>query len=191
MCKTFGMDKPGPPPEAALIKTALKSRRLTARAAARQAGIGEARWYQIMRGSQTVSGTTARVVAPPDTLARMAQVVGVTPEQLDEVGRTDAAEELRTLATEQPATTPADNDGDPRLRALTAVWRTLTPAERDRELRRLQREQESADDAEPPYADLSDPEEYAVWMLDIDRNDRRTMIDIIRAGRAKERRKPA
>lgn len=37
------------------------------------------------------------VKAPAETLARMAQVVGVTPEQLEEAGRADAADELRAL----------------------------------------------------------------------------------------------
>lgn len=87
----------GPPPEGALIIAALKRRRLSARAAAPQAGISETRWRQITSGYQTVSGQRIPVRAPDDTLARMAQVAGVTPEQLTDADRPEAAEELRGL----------------------------------------------------------------------------------------------
>jgi transcriptional regulator with XRE-family HTH domain len=87
----------GPPPEGALITAALKRRRLSARAAAPKAGISETRWRQITSGYQTVSSQRIPVRAPDDTLARMAQVAGVTPEELIEADRPDAAEELRGL----------------------------------------------------------------------------------------------
>lgn len=61
--------------------------------------MSEARWRQIVSGYQMVSGHPVPVTAPAETIARMAQaLVSVTPEQLEEAGRTDAAEELRTLA---------------------------------------------------------------------------------------------
>lgn len=51
-----------------------------------------------MHGHQSVSaGVTAPVRGPAETVARMAQVVGVTPKQLQAAGRADAAEELREL----------------------------------------------------------------------------------------------
>ncbi|MDO3151052.1 hypothetical protein [Mycobacteroides abscessus] len=62
------------------------------------AGISEGRWRQIAKGYNQVSKDTfVESVAPADTLARMARVVGATPEQLREVGREDAAAELEEL----------------------------------------------------------------------------------------------
>lgn len=85
-------------PEGALIADALKRSRLSARKAAERAGMSEGRWRQIVKGYQTVSaGVTAPVRGPAETVARMAHVVGVTPEQLEEAGREDAAAELRAL----------------------------------------------------------------------------------------------
>jgi hypothetical protein len=94
---------PSPRPEGVLIKTALEAMKpkLSVRKAAPLAGIGEARWRQIVNGYQTVSGTHVEVRAPDDTLARMAMVVGVTPEQLEGVNRAEAADELRALRRER------------------------------------------------------------------------------------------
>lgn len=64
------------------------------------------------------------VKAPPETLARMAQVVGVTPEQLETAGRPDAAAELRELP------------------ALAEPERPLTLDEIRADLARLNRESE-------------------------------------------------
>lgn len=47
-------------------------------------------------------GVEIPIVAPPGTLARMAQAVGATPEQLADAGRDDAADELRALLAVQP-----------------------------------------------------------------------------------------
>ena len=91
-------EHPNQLPEGALIAAALKRSRLSARKAAERAGMSEGRWRQIVKGYQTVSaGTNAPVRGPAETVARMAKVVGVTPEQLEEAGRADAAGELRTL----------------------------------------------------------------------------------------------
>jgi hypothetical protein len=88
------MDKPDQSPEGALIERALSVfvPKLTAREAARRAGLSEGRWRQIVSGYQSAGrGSYHAVVAPAATLARMARVVGVTAEQLDSVGRSDAA----------------------------------------------------------------------------------------------------
>lgn len=134
------MTKPETPPEADLIKAALKRRRMTARKAAELADISEARWYQIMRGSQTVAGERVRVKAPPDTLARMAHVAGVTPEQLEEAGRGDAAEELRALSAVQatqltPVETQSLIHSDSRARGIWDL--DLSLAEREQMIRDL------------------------------------------------------
>jgi hypothetical protein len=88
-------NRPEPPPWGALITDALHRAQLSAREAARRAGISEGRWRQITGGYQVVSaGVYAPVRGPAATLARMAAVVGVTPAQLRQAGRADAAREL-------------------------------------------------------------------------------------------------
>jgi hypothetical protein len=88
-------NRPEPPPWGALITDALHRAQLSAREAARRAGISEGRWRQITGGYQVVSaGVYAPVRGPAATLARMAAVVGVTPAQLRQAGRADAAKEL-------------------------------------------------------------------------------------------------
>jgi transcriptional regulator with XRE-family HTH domain len=48
---------------------------------------------------------------------------------------------------------------------------------------------EPAPDTEtPPYANLADDHERAVWEMNISEDDRRTLIDILRADRQKQRR---
>jgi len=72
--------------------------KVSVREAARRAGISEGRWRQIAKGYQSVAGGFhAPVTAPPDTLAKMARVVGVSDSELQEAGRSDAANEMRYL----------------------------------------------------------------------------------------------
>ena len=81
-------ERPAPPPWGVLITTALAKAKLSAREAARRAGISEGRWRQIASGYQVVSaGIYAPVRGPTATLARMASVAGVTPAQLEQAGR--------------------------------------------------------------------------------------------------------
>src|SRR5258708_22093423 len=88
-------ERPAPPPWGALMTRALVKAKLSAREAARRAGISEGRWRQIASGYQVVSaGVYAPVHGPAGTLARMAAVVGVTPAQLRRAGRPDAARAL-------------------------------------------------------------------------------------------------
>lgn len=100
-------ERPNPPPWGVLIAEALKESGLSARKAAGKVPISEGRWRQIVTGYQNVSaGVYAPVRGPAETLARMARVVGVTPEQLDEAGREDAAEALRDLHSSESAEEP-------------------------------------------------------------------------------------
>jgi transcriptional regulator with XRE-family HTH domain len=92
--------RPDPPPWGVLLARALAKAKLSAREAARRAGISEGRWRQIASGYQVVSaGVYAPVHGPARTLARMAAVVGVTPAQLKKAGRPDAA---KLLASADP-----------------------------------------------------------------------------------------
>ncbi|MEU8870517.1 helix-turn-helix transcriptional regulator [Streptomyces javensis] len=138
--------RPEPPPEAALIRTALKATRLSARSAAKRAGISDARWRQITSGYQSVGGEQIPVRAPADTLARMAQVVGVTTDQLTGAGREDAAQalgEIEALAPPTPADTYAS---DPHIEAVTQLLATLPPEAQEEVLRRFARTAPGSDD---------------------------------------------
>ena len=106
----FGWDswlvsEPTQRPEAELIERLRTQARpeLSVRNAARQAEISEGRWRQIIKGyKQESGGVRVSVRAPAGTLARMARVVGATPNQLREVARDDAADELEALARQLP-----------------------------------------------------------------------------------------
>jgi len=77
---------------------------MSAREAARRAGISEGRWRQIAGGYQVVSpGVYAHVRGPAATLARMASAAGVTPEQLTAAGRDDAATVMLRQQEDRPA----------------------------------------------------------------------------------------
>jgi transcriptional regulator with XRE-family HTH domain len=85
-------DRPDPPRWGTLIAAALRSSGISAREAARRAGISEGRWRQISSGYQVVSpGVYAPVRGPAATLAKMAAVAGVTADELRASGRADAA----------------------------------------------------------------------------------------------------
>lgn len=86
-------------PEGALLGTAQANMKLSARQAAGKAGMSDARWRQIVNGYASAgAGQTVEVIGPDETIARMARVVGVTPEQLREAGRPIAADLLLVLA---------------------------------------------------------------------------------------------
>jgi hypothetical protein len=78
----------GPPPEAVLIRTRREEilPKMSIRKAAEIADMSEAGWRAIENG---------RYEGPADKVATMARVVAVTPDELDEVGRGDAASMLR------------------------------------------------------------------------------------------------
>ena len=89
--------RPPQPPEGKLIADAADRLDLSIREAARLAGLSYGRWRQITSGYQNVSpGSYAAVRAPARTLAKMARVVGLTPQQMETEGqRPDAAEAMR------------------------------------------------------------------------------------------------
>lgn len=85
-------------PEGRLIEQHMAARvpRLSARKAAEGAGMSEARWRQIVKGYQPVAkGIKVPVVAPAETLARMAMALGIEGDDLARAGRKDAAEIVR------------------------------------------------------------------------------------------------
>src|SRR5579864_1523134 len=115
--------RPEPPPEGKLIADAASHLDLSIREAARRAGISYGRWRQITAGYQNVSpGVYAPVHAPARTVAKMAAVVGISPEQMETAGqRPDAAEVMRDEQERQPHPAAAEfpvrelDDADPPL----------------------------------------------------------------------------
>ncbi|OBF14438.1 hypothetical protein A5746_14390 [Mycolicibacterium conceptionense] len=80
---------------------------MSVRKAAEAASISEGRWRSLAKGTHQVSkGTAVPTRAPADTLARMARTVGATPDQLREVGRGDAADELAALGRDSLRSRP-------------------------------------------------------------------------------------
>lgn len=136
MCGMDMSTRPSPPPEAAVLKAGLKRSRKTARAAAHQADLSEARWRQILSGYQSVGGQYVSVRAPADTLARMAQAVGVTPAELRGAERADAADELAVLL-EQPG--GGLQPSTPTIGAVANLLATLPPEAQDEVLRLIGR----------------------------------------------------
>lgn len=93
-----------PPQEGVLIRLARQARGLSPEAAAEltPVQIKGGRWRQIESGYER-KVPPKRAYAPPLTLAHMAHTVGVTPDRLEEAGRSDAAEILREILREEGA----------------------------------------------------------------------------------------
>lgn len=103
----------GRPAEARLIHDRRVKAGLSIREAARRAGISEGSWRRT-EGPRRLHRTQ-------QTVARMAQVVAVTPAELEKAGRPDAARELAALLPlpAQPADVVAE------LRARIAALEAL------------------------------------------------------------------
>lgn len=89
-------DRPPPTPEGALLAEAARRTGRSARSLARQAGISDTHWRYVTRGwrHNPAGGPALRVHAPAGTLARMAAIVGLNPDDLIKASRPDAAEVL-------------------------------------------------------------------------------------------------
>jgi transcriptional regulator with XRE-family HTH domain len=75
---------------------------MSRRQAAAKAGISASQWSDVERGQKKAGpGVIVPVQATAETLARMAQIAGVNAEELEAVGREDAAAELRSLAEQR------------------------------------------------------------------------------------------
>ena len=90
-----------PPPEAELIRERREAQvpRLSMREAARRAGLSAPWWRMLETGVRRVKGQDFPERANAETLARMAQTVGVTGAELTAAGRADAAAILEKLPT--------------------------------------------------------------------------------------------
>jgi hypothetical protein len=106
----IGPARPDPTPWGAEIAAGCRRAGLSARAAARAAGLSEGRWRQITSGYQVVGpGVYAPVHGPAATVARMAAVAGLAPDDLRAAGREDAARILQS------------RDGDQLVRRIRAM----------------------------------------------------------------------
>lgn len=105
-------DLPEPSPEGVLIRRVRESLRprLPVAEAAKRAGVGEATWGNTERGYRKPGRLLDPLPFRPSAkiLAHMAHAIGLTPEDLHEVGRADAAAvlaEMRGPDVESPSTT--------------------------------------------------------------------------------------
>lgn len=91
-------------PEGELLRHARRRRESpisTRQAAEATPRVSPGWWQQIEKGYRSAGrGQRVEVVAPAETLARMARAVGVTPDELVKADRSDAADALRDM---QPA----------------------------------------------------------------------------------------
>lgn len=71
--------------------------KLSQNAAAKAAGTSSTTYRRIISGVSRFGGQDVPFDGSADTVASIARALGVTPEQLEEVGRTDAADELRMV----------------------------------------------------------------------------------------------
>lgn len=101
-----------PPAEARLIRRNRQARGLSVPAAAAATGgmVSAPRWTQIEQGFMIRRGVRVPTRAGDGVLAHMADAVGVTPEQLQELGRGEAAEILRAIQRPRPPRGPQPPD---------------------------------------------------------------------------------
>lgn len=90
-------DTPTPTPEGQLIGEHAAQSGRSIRSLATDAGISDTRWRQIVVGWQSTRAGIAEARASAQTLARMAAALGIPAERLEHVGRSDAANALRSL----------------------------------------------------------------------------------------------
>lgn len=123
---------PDAPSEGVLLRRARMARGLSLEEAARRlakmsgAGFSASRWSQLESGYRIVGGEAIPQRALDGRLAQMAYVVGLAPEQLEDVDRAEAAQILRELLRQrdesgedqqEPPTVP------PSIAELTAYFR--------------------------------------------------------------------
>lgn len=130
-------ERPEQTPEGRLIEAATIKDGRSIRQLAANAKISDARWRHIVKGYQPLGGGRYQpVTAPAQTLARMAFTLGLDPDDLDSVGRPDAAQWLAGIqaAHERAAPKPAgDDDAD----EIQLIVDSDLPAARKLELIRM------------------------------------------------------
>lgn len=123
-------------PEGRLIEAAMKSPKLSGRKLAELVGLSEGRIRQILNGYKSEGGQLIPIIGPADTVARMAEAVGVSAKEMREAGREDVAAEMTPLRS-----IGLTEDG--------GLWLSDTN-DRLAELRRWMDDPEGADAGQPP-----------------------------------------
>lgn len=120
-------------PEGALIERALAGPpKVSMRELARRIGMSDARVRQIVNGYASQNGQILEVVGPPDTIARMAQAIGVSAEEMSEAGREDVATAmsgLRTMGIQPDGKLWMRQDSAPEIQALRE-WLAMPESDR-------------------------------------------------------------
>ena len=98
-------------PAGELIEAARQRLGLSQNAAAREINISGTRWRQIVKGSGSSDGVRTAVRGGADTVARMAELVGVSAGDMERVGRKDVARKIAD-ADPQPAPEAPRWDGE-------------------------------------------------------------------------------
>jgi Helix-turn-helix domain len=121
--------KPPAPPWGALLTTRRRHAGLSVREAADQAAMSESRWRQLTAGHRRVGGQYIPDAGPDRTIARMAAVVGATPDELAAAGRPGAADRLTRTRRDAPDDTIrariAALDPDTAKALLIQIYRAL------------------------------------------------------------------
>jgi transcriptional regulator with XRE-family HTH domain len=125
----------GPPPEARLLRRGRDALGWSIRKAAKRADVSEGSW-RLYEGAR-------KVQRMPGMLARMAQAVSVTAEQLAGADRGDAADQLTHL----PPLPPDPEDQTQMLQDALARLEQL-----ENELRAIKRDGAHTEEGEPPDA---------------------------------------
>jgi transcriptional regulator with XRE-family HTH domain len=112
------MEKPTPPPEAHLLRQAIKRSGMSQRRVAALAEMSEGRLRQIINGYASVgAGQFVAVSAPDLTLARIADVLNLTQDDLSAAGRGGAAVELYEIQGQRYAGQWPDDGVEAEIRA--------------------------------------------------------------------------
>lgn len=109
-----------------LIEGARKEASLSQNAVARLAGISGTAFRRIIKGTAVYGEATVAYPGKPATVARIADAIGLSPEQLEAVGRGDAADALRDLIDADIAHRPGESDEDHYLRLAKMRLRDKT-----------------------------------------------------------------
>lgn len=123
-------DRPPQPPEMALIERRRQAARprLSIRQAAMRAGVSETWWRLKESGSRPTPLGYAPEHATDDAVVTMADIAGVTPDELREAGREGAAVKLESVLAERAARERADESEAEAM--VAAARRPLSPRQK-------------------------------------------------------------
>lgn len=129
--------RPAQTPEGHLVEQATIKNGRSVRQLAANAGISDARWRHIVKGYQPKGGGRYEpVIGPAATLARMAYVLELTPEELATAGRADAAKSLADMQEAHERGQRAE-PGDDLPDEIELIYQSDLPASRKLDMIRM------------------------------------------------------